>query len=171
MAETEEKIEVPGKKSPLAAVILLINLLAVAGIGAYMLFFRKAEAPATSAAAPAAAAPQLASDIDLGTIPGGGGPLVRLDNFIVNLADEEMNRYLKVSISLELVQEKAQETLKNKEPLVRDAVITLLGSQTYAEIRNTAGKKKLREQLVRAINAVLAAPLVRGVYFNEFVVQ
>lgn len=111
----------------------------------------------------------------MGALPvgagGGNGPLLALDNFIVNLADEEVNRYLKLGLTLELGKEEDSEVIKKKEPVVRDAIITLTSSLTFADVRTAKGKRRLRAQIIRLVNNVLGAALVRAAYFNEFVVQ
>ncbi|RME20559.1 MAG: hypothetical protein D6806_16135 [Deltaproteobacteria bacterium] len=178
----EEELVVP-KRSPVVPLLLAVNMVAVLGVGAYFLFFKK-DTPAKAETAqknqpaqPAqpAPAPVPVQSADLGNLPplqpGGNGPLMTLENFIVNLADEEVNRYLKVGMTFELSSEEASEIVKKKEPVIRDAIITLTSSLTFSDIRTAKGKRTLRQNVVRVVNTVLGAPLVRAVFFNEFVVQ
>ncbi|MBI3075661.1 MAG: flagellar basal body-associated FliL family protein [Deltaproteobacteria bacterium] len=96
-----------------------------------------------------------------------------LDTFIVNLADTVAARYLKVTMELEVTggKEAGPEQLKPKVPLMRDAVLLLLTSKTFDEVQSVEGKLKLREEIVSKLNATLPAPMIRRVYFTEFVIQ
>ena len=182
-SEAEVEPLVMPKRSPLVPLLLVVNFLGLLGVGGYFLFLRPEKAaqaagnplppasstapsPAGHAAAPAALAPE--SGLDSG---GGNGPLMTLENFIVNLADEEVNRYLKVGLSLELASEEVAESIRKKEPVIRNAIITLTSALTFADIRTVKGKRQLRRKMTQAINTVMGAPVVRTVFFNEFVVQ
>lgn len=166
--KTDEALIVP-KKSPVA-LILIINVIVVGGIVAFFLLrgsqSTTSPAPGTQAAA-AVPTPAPAP----GNLAGPPGPLMTLDNFIVNLADQDVNRYLKVGLTLELGSEQLSETIKKREPMIRDAIITLTSSLSFQEIRTTSGKGALREQIIAKLNGLLGANQVRNVYFNEFVVQ
>jgi flagellar FliL protein len=99
------------------------------------------------------------------------GPLFKMDTFIVNLSGDSGARYLKASLEFEMSADNVSEELTSRIPQVRDLVLTLLSSKTFADISSTAGKFALREEMVSRLNEILSVGEVRQVYFTEFVVQ
>jgi flagellar protein FliL len=99
------------------------------------------------------------------------GPLFPLDTMIVNLADRGGQRYLRVTMSLELSDAKAEKTVKNLLPEIRDAILMILPTKKYADISTTEGKIALRKELMEKINSLMTKGRVNNIYFTEFVVQ
>jgi flagellar FliL protein len=99
------------------------------------------------------------------------GALDALDPFIVNLGDEDRARYLKATLQLEFYDAKVPEVFPSLVPQIRDLLITLFSSRTFAEVRTPEGKLQLREDAINRINRALNQDLVKAVYFTEFVVQ
>ncbi len=94
-----------------------------------------------------------------------------LDPFIVNLADPTGNRYLKVRVSLELTGPDQQQEIERRLPQVRDGILLLLSSKTFADISSMEGKLTLRTEILHRINQALSKSKVVTIYFTEFVVQ
>ncbi len=104
------------------------------------------------------------------------GPTFDLEPFVVNLADTDRKRYLKVVMQLELendkkVSKKLEKELKDKLPVVRDAIITLLSSKKSSDISTPQGKIKLKKEIIDTLNAKLVSGRVVNVYFTEFVIS
>ncbi|MCF6310345.1 MAG: flagellar basal body-associated protein FliL [Sulfurimonas sp.] len=99
------------------------------------------------------------------------GILYPLDTFTVNLKSDAGRRYLKATISLELNGEELSIELDNKSPVVRDRIIRILTSKTLEEISSKKGKKKVSEQIIDTLNAMIVDGQVKGIYFTEFVIQ
>ena len=101
----------------------------------------------------------------------GGGPVVSLEPFIVNLADPKGKRYLKVKLDLELSSNAADKELKTRMGIVRDQFIMALSSKTFQQIQGVPGKNVLRDELTARANAILKTGKVKKVYFTTFIVQ
>lgn len=101
---------------------------------------------------------------------GAGAELFVMEPFIVNLQDSTGTRYLKVTINFEL-EGAALEEARTKTPQVRDAVIVLLSSKSYADVGNVQGKYQLRDEIVLRVNQILTKGRLKSVYFTEFVIQ
>jgi flagellar FliL protein len=99
------------------------------------------------------------------------GPIYNLDTFIVNLADEEGNRYLRVTMDLELGNKMLSEELDVRLPQVRDTVLMILPTKRFEDIRTTEGKAALRDELLASLNGFLTQGKVINIYFKEFVIQ
>jgi flagellar protein FliL len=99
------------------------------------------------------------------------GYIYSMEPFLVNLADTETSRYLKIKIEVESRESKDNEEYGKRLPQLRDAVLTVLSSKTYPEIFDSEGKRKLKEEILQKINQLLGTFQIKMIYFNEFVVQ
>ncbi len=105
------------------------------------------------------------------------GKVIALDTFVVNLADTGGNRYLRVTMDLEVVgdkkteDKKAEEEVSRRVPQMRDAILMILPTKRYADISTTEGKTALREELTAAANGLLNGARIARIYFKEFVIQ
>jgi flagellar FliL protein len=99
------------------------------------------------------------------------GPLYSLDTFIVNLADAGRNRYLRVTMDLELAASTDAGTLSERLPQVRDSILMILPSKQFDEIASMEGKIALRDEIMDKLNSLFARTVVTNIFFTEFVVQ
>ena len=98
------------------------------------------------------------------------GPVVAIDSIIVNLDEPGGNRYLKISLDLEL-EDKLDETQTKLLPRVRDKVLVYLGSLTVGQVQKKAGKLAIKKKIKEEGEAVYGKGSIRAVYFKEIVVQ
>lgn len=94
-----------------------------------------------------------------------------LDPFLVNLADKESRRYLKLKVELEVDGEGTAKELEKYTPNIRDALILLLSSKTYLDIASFKGKQQLKEEIKQRVAALPGGKKVSNVFFTEFVAQ
>jgi len=99
------------------------------------------------------------------------GPLVPLDDIIVNILDDQGSRYLKASITLEMSNQVVVDEIQRRQPQIRDAVLLLMGSKSFDEIRDLQGKLQLRAEVIARVNEFLHDGKVVNLYFTDFVVQ
>ena len=93
-----------------------------------------------------------------------------LDSLVVNLADDD-ERYLKISIGFELAEGITEQSMKDNESVIKDAVLMHLSGKFYYEIRTKEGKEKLKAELLNTLNGVLKKKAVKTVYFTELIAQ
>ena len=99
------------------------------------------------------------------------GAILPLDPFIANLGDEDGKRYLKATLQVEFFAAKVPEEFHERAPQMRDLLLTLFTSKTFAEVRTPEGKAVLREEIINRMNRALRKDMVKAVYFTEFIVQ
>lgn len=99
-----------------------------------------------------------------------GPEILKFDPFIVNLTNTAGNRYLKVTINIELGSQAAEES-RARTAQIRDSIITLLSSKSYADVGSVSGKYQLRDEIAARINLIITSGKVKSVYFTEFVIQ
>jgi len=99
------------------------------------------------------------------------GPLFSLDTFIVNLADAGRNRYLRVTMDLELAESADAGKLNHRLSQVRDSILMILPTKHFEDIASMEGKMALRDEIMAKLNSLFAKNLVTNIFFTEFVVQ
>jgi flagellar FliL protein len=152
-----------GKKKGKLLYIIIALLLAGGGIGGWLAFRPKADAPATATDKPAA--------------PHSAALYYKYDPaFVVNFGGEGSARYLQVMVEVMTRDTAMLELLKSNEPAVRNDLVLLFSSQDNATLLSADGKEKLRAAALEAVRKVIAAEggdgkLVESVYFTSFVIQ
>ena len=144
----------------LGGVLLLVGV----GMGAYFLGAGSAAKQSATEASPTQAKPA-----ESGVAPVG--PMLAMDDFIVNILDAEGTRYLKVSMTLELLTPEGLKEIEERKAQVRDTILLYLGSKSFDEIRDLQGKLQLRADLIGKLNALLTKGKIKTIYFTDFVVQ
>jgi flagellar FliL protein len=99
----------------------------------------------------------------------GASGAVQLEPFILNLADPEGDRFLRVSLSVVFdghVVPSAAEQVR-----LRDRILTILSSKTADEVTSFEGKEALRRELEGAIARTFEGSEVDELFFTEFLVQ
>jgi len=130
-----------------------------------------------TAKAPAAAKASGGHGSSAGTKSAGGNggsvapTLVPLAPFLVNLTGDQGQRYLRLVAQVEVRGELSKDELEKHLPEVRNRLIFLLSSKTFADIGSTQGKYDLQAEITKNINETLDGPFIKKTYFTEFIVQ
>lgn len=143
----------PKPKGKLKKIIMLLVLFLVllgGGGFAYLLLFDEPS-------------PGTAAHVEKSIMP--------LEPFLVNLADKDARRYLKVKIDLEVDNEKAVKELEKSMPRIRDQLIFLLSSKSYQDISTPEGKHQLKKDIMARMSALPTGKKISGAFFTEFVAQ
>ncbi|MBW2561859.1 MAG: flagellar basal body-associated FliL family protein, partial [Deltaproteobacteria bacterium] len=84
-----------------------------------------------------------------------------LGSIVVNLMDDNGERYLKTTIQIEVSSQECVEELVLLKPKVVDSILVLLSSKNYKEIAGFEGKQGLRDEIAVRLNRYLAKGEVR----------
>jgi flagellar protein FliL len=158
--ETEEKQKKPRNKIFLLGIPLLILLIAGVGTVAYFL---------GGFADPKPSETELSENIPQNIKPLG--PLLKMDDFVVNIMQKDTTRFLKVGITLETKNQQSSERIKNRMPQISDAVLLLVGNKQFDQIKDLQGKLQLKADLLAQINSLIGKDEVTEIFFTDFVVQ
>jgi flagellar FliL protein len=177
-----------GKKKLVVALVAALLLLAVVGGG--VVFWLKSRAHAQQDAEDADAGAEVAHAKTAPKRDPKAVPVfVPLDNFTVNLADREADRYAQIGISLELSDAKAGDRIKLFMPAIRNNILMVLAHKRSSDLLERSGKEKLADEVLRETERALgleplvaAAPgkktgaddeprPVRAVHFSNFIIQ
>ncbi|MGH9407390.1 MAG: flagellar basal body-associated FliL family protein [Terriglobia bacterium] len=154
--------EVSKKKSKLLLIVIVLVVLLALGGGGYLMMSRRAMAGSKKAQ----------PKVDPDAPPAA---MVPLDSFLVNLADPGRQAFLRVGISLALSKPPAASSEGANElawiPEVRDSVLAVLTTWQSTDLLAPGGKKKLKAQLLSALQQRMPQLGITGVYFTDFLIQ
>ena len=170
------EVEAPSKKGPNKMLLpLVVALMTVAGgaVGVGVI------APRLVAARQSVQQGLEAPDSSQADAAGGEhpesertkGPMFKIDNLIVNPAGSQGSRFLMVSVAIETSDTKMEETLRHKEPQIRDVVISLLEKQTMERLSMAGIRDSLKVELGDTITAIAASKTKLKVFLPQFVIQ
>jgi len=146
------------KSGKLIWIIVAAANVALIGGGAFFFLSRKPAAePAAAHAAPSEAA--------------AAGPMLKLDPFVANLNEPDGNRYLKVTLAVEMADELALAAADKQLTKLRDAVLMFLSSLGVTDTQGVEGKEEIRKELITRSKKLLGEQAVKGVFYTEFVLQ
>ena len=97
--------------------------------------------------------------------------MFHLDPFIVNLAKSGGNRFLKMTISLEMSSPKVRLGLKKNIQKITDSILLLLSTKVFKDVYSVQGKFTLKGEITTRVNQFLTEGQVKGAYFTEFIIQ
>jgi flagellar FliL protein len=170
--------EKPAKQSNmgLILVVVLVSLLSSGGgsvLTAHLIGKALANLPVAGAAAGGEHDEQSKKDEALAEAIEHGA-VVPLDAFVVNLADQETARYLRIKVSL-MVDDKSKvkEVIENQALTlkVRDVILQTLTRKTSHDLASEEGKNKLRSEIQEEVGHYFRDPKLTDVMFTEFVIQ
>jgi len=152
------------KKSPVVLIAIIVAAVLIIGGGGAVVFKMLKGDSAEEADGQDAKSKKNLKPSTLGTV-------AKLEPFIVNLAGSGGRNYLKVDVSLELGNPEMVEEIDNKKPKIRDAILLVLSTKTFNDVKTSQGKLVLKEELLMRLNSYLTMGAIENIYFTSFVVQ
>lgn len=92
-------------------------------------------------------------------------------DIIVNPAGTGGTRFLSASVGFEATGPNLSALMSSKEPIIRDALVTILSSQSIPELSDFKQREKLRKLIRLRVKRLLKTDELGAVYFTEFVLQ
>ncbi len=167
MAETEtqektapEATEKPAKqkKGLIKILIIVLAVLGIAGAGGYFFYGKNVLAHASKEKAE-----KKNEKVEV-------GPIVSLEPFIINVSGDS-SKYVKISVALELKNEKGVEHAKKITPVIRDVMLGVLGSKTPETFIDVTGRNAIKKELFTTADRLFADNGLKAVYITDIVMQ
>jgi flagellar protein FliL len=174
-AKTETPAAPPAKSggSKLVPIMMVMNTLLVGGV---LLFVMKKQAP-VAVVAPAAAAPEGGEKSAEGAAGAKGGPvagpgpMVKLENFVIQLKAVDSERYVRVAFDLEVGAETDKEVIQARLSHIRDSVISYFSDRTLDELRGSDGMDHIKQTLLKRLSGVVPGNRIKAIFITDFIVQ
>ncbi len=164
MADKDKQDDGGKKKKLIIIIVALVLLLAGGGAAAYFFLAGDKSAEGEEASAEKVPVPSVEESATI-------GPMININEFVVNIISADTPHYVKASLTLELDNALTQPEAEQRMPQIRDAILLLIGNKTFDELQDLQGKKQLKAELKSRINSFFKTGSVRAIYFTNFVVQ
>jgi flagellar basal body-associated protein FliL len=165
MAEEQEKIEevpageeAPAKKGKGMMLIIILGVVLIAGGTTAGLVLGKRSRPKVPEPKKKTDAPVVSTFQDL----------------YVNIAETKATRVLKLSVVLELSNEKLSSPLESFRPIIRDLICESASHMTIEELEGRNGRGILKREIKNRSNELLRDRMsgaIVQVYFTDFLIQ
>ena len=159
--------ESKGQKPTLYIILAIVNMLVVAGVGA-MLWLGKKKMEAEPGIEDVIKGEKITQEKEAENKDFIGN-LVPLETFLVNLSGSRGRKLLKINMELEIDGEEVLAEIEQLKPKVRDIIIVILSSKTYAQVSTKDGKDTLRGEIRDQVNLFLTKGQIKRVYFTELI--
>lgn len=94
-----------------------------------------------------------------------------VDDVIINPAGTNGQRLMLVSVGFGVQTEEEVKKLKDKEVLVKDIVLSTLGSKTLTDLSALNAKDTLKVQLAHILAERMPEPAISSVQFSKYIIQ
>jgi flagellar basal body-associated protein FliL len=96
-----------------------------------------------------------------------------LETFVVNLTGSSQRAYLRIGITLGTGHRPTDSKGAAAVPMaqVRDTILSVLATAQPEELLQIEGKRRLKDELLKALQERVPQLAIRDVYFTEFLVQ
>jgi flagellar protein FliL len=142
--------------------VVLLNTVLIAGV--LVLVVKR-----PGAVAPASARATEAAESDLARDPPG--PLLKLEDFVIQLKAVDTDRYVRLSFDLELRSEADQEVVAARLSRIRDLVIAYFADRTIDELRGSQAMERTKSLLAKRIDEVVPGRRIKNIFITDFIVQ
>lgn len=155
-AEEAAPAEKPKSKKMLIIIVAVVLLLVLVGGGAAFFLLGKKKHAEDGAEGEAAPEKPKAAVVKAKPVDPGAPPVyLPLDNLVVNLADPGGGRFAQLGITLQLDEQKTADSVKQRMPAVRNAVLMAASKRTADEMLAPEGKEKLARSITNLVSAQL----------------
>ncbi|MEW6412662.1 MAG: flagellar basal body-associated FliL family protein [Candidatus Zixiibacteriota bacterium] len=94
-----------------------------------------------------------------------------INNIVINPAGTGGSRFLSVSFGFDLASPALAAQFERREPIIRDALITILSSKTVQQLTDPKEKEIVRYQIKKRLCQLMESDGITGVYYTDFVMQ
>jgi flagellar FliL protein len=181
MAEKEEEKHGEGEvaeggksKKPLIIIIAVIVVLIIVGAVVAVMMMKSGDEEATAGDGNAThkeGDKKQEKKKEKGGEEGKAGPMLMIDNIVVNLISETGARYTKISLAIELNAPEVMLEATEKKPIIQDIVISVISQKTADELVTYKGKEACKNDILDRVNKILHDGTAKNVYFTNFIVQ
>ena len=92
-------------------------------------------------------------------------------DIVVNPAGTGGTRFLSVSFAFQVDSPEMAASLKSKETIIRDVLITILSAKTIAQLTDPKQKEIIRYQIKKRVSELMKSEELTAVYYTDFVLQ
>ena len=99
------------------------------------------------------------------------GPVLSLEPFLFNIAGSSA-KFAKISIGIEMRDIKSMEEAKKMTPLMRDKILSELGSKSIEQLMDVNSRDSMKQDLQNKLKALFKKPEeINAIYITDIIIQ
>jgi len=158
LIEAEDSTEVEPDEAPKSRrwMLLIVGFVVLAaGVSGALLLYRRPSAADSPEAPP----------------PHKVSAVLHLETFTVNLSDPDQKAFLRLGMDLGLDKDPKESNASASTAILLDTILTVLMATKSDDLIPPEGKKKLKDDLLHALQERAPELAVQEIYFTEFLLQ
>jgi len=164
--EKEQSEEPKKKKGKFKLIILILfAVICLGAVGVYLLYSNMIMAMFSGKHA------QGSEKVTQKKIEKHAGPILSLEPFLFNIAGTS-GKYAKISIGIQLKDNKVMEEAKKITPIMRDKILTSLGSKSIEVLMDVGSRDLIRQELHNTLKGLFQQETdITAIYITDIMIQ
>jgi flagellar FliL protein len=98
------------------------------------------------------------------------GPILSFEPFIINVLGDPV-KFVKISVAMELKNERIAEHAKKMMPVIRDIMLSVLGTKKPEVFMDVNGRATIKKELFDGVSRLFADNGLKAVYITDIIMQ
>lgn len=99
------------------------------------------------------------------------GPILKLENFVIQLKTVDQDRYVRLAFDVEVGTEEDKTALTAHLSHIRDLVIAFFADRTLDELRGSEAMERTKATLIKKIDEIVPGQRIKNLFITDFIVQ
>jgi flagellar FliL protein len=99
------------------------------------------------------------------------GPILKLENFVIQLKTVDQDRYVRVAFDVEVGGEEDKAVLMEHMSHIRDLVIAYFADRTLDELRGSEAMERTKATLIKKIDDLVPGRRIKNLFITDFIIQ
>lgn len=99
------------------------------------------------------------------------GPILKLENFVIQLKTVDADRYVRLAFDIEAANEADKAAIQDHLSHIRDLVISYFADRTLDELRGSEAMERTKATLIKRIDDLVPGRRVKNLFITDFIVQ
>jgi flagellar basal body-associated protein FliL len=96
------------------------------------------------------------------------GPVVSIEDMLVQLQPLEDDRYVRLSLGLEVDGEKSEMVVVHRTTQIREAILRTFAEQSPGDLQGSEGLAELKKSLMSQLHEIVPGKRIRNIYVTDF---
>jgi flagellar FliL protein len=99
------------------------------------------------------------------------GPILKLENFVIQLKTVDQDRYVRLAFDVEVATEEDKNAITAHLSHIRDLVIAYFADRTLDELRGSEAMERTKATLIKKIDEIVPGQRIKNLFITDFIVQ
>lgn len=98
----------------------------------------------------------------------GMGPVVSFDDVLVQLQPLSDDRYVRLSLGVEVDGEGSQTIVVHRTTMIKEAIVRTFAQHSPTDLQGSAGLAQLKNSLMAELKEIVPGKRIRNIYVTDF---